>query len=74
MSRIIVEYNPPLSLEGQKAIQDGVTPSMVSNDETSCQYDISLVCECLGEVLGLLNPDLMLINQYIKEGVHYIEI
>jgi len=43
MSRIVVEYNPPLSKVVEKIIRNEVTASMVSNDETSCQYDISMV-------------------------------
>lgn len=79
MSRIIVEYNPPLSKVVEKIIRNEVSPSMVSNDETSCQYDISMVAECLDEVFeqGLeeveVENDLKLINQLIEEGVHYIE-
>lgn len=79
MSRIIVEYNPPLSLVVQKIIRNEVSPSMISNDETSCQYDLSMVAQCLDEVFeqGLeevdVETDLKLINQFIDEGVHYIE-
>ena len=79
MSRIVVEYNPPLSKVVEKIIRNEVSPSMVSNDETSCQYDISMVAECLDEVFeqGLeevnVENDLKLINQLIEEGVHYIE-
>jgi hypothetical protein len=79
MSRIIVEYNPRLSLVVQKIIRNEVSPSMISNDETSCQYDISMVAECLNEVFnqGLEEVEvetyLKLINQFIDEGVHYIE-
>ena len=79
MGRIIVEYNPPLSKVVEKIIRNEVSPSMVSNDETSCQYDISMVAECLDEVFeqGLeeveVENDLKLINQLIEEGVHYIE-
>ena len=75
MSRIIVEYNPPISVETQKLIRNEVTPSMVSNDETSCQYEISMVAdvvEAQGEMTN--NKDLFFINDLINEGVHYIEI
>ena len=79
MSRIVVEYNPTLSIRVQKVIRNEVTPSMVSNDETSCQYDISMVKECLDEVFeqGMedfdIEKDLTLINKLIDEGVHYVE-
>ena len=81
MSRIVVEYNPPLSKVVEKIIRNEVSPSMVSNDETSCQYDISMVAECLDDNIETLvfneveniEDDLKLINQLIEEGVHYIE-
>lgn len=80
MGRIIVEYNPALSERVQRIIRNEVTPSTVSNDETSCQYDISIVDQCLSEVFdqGMedieIEDDLNLISQLIEEGVHYIEI
>ncbi len=79
MSRIIVEYNPPLSVRVQKVIRNEVSASMVSNDETSCQYDISMVAQKLDEVFeqGMedfdIEQDLTLINKLIDEGVHYVE-
>jgi hypothetical protein len=71
MSRIIVEYNPTISVESQKLIRDNVTPSMVSNDETSCQYEISMVADLLLEYEH--TKDVHQINDLINEGVHYIE-
>ena len=76
MSRKIVECNPPLSSVAQKIIRDEVGASMISDDETSGQYDISMVSECLHDVFyqGVkIKADLGLINQLIDEGVHYIE-
>jgi hypothetical protein len=79
MGRIIVEYNPPLSNVVQKIIRNEVTPSMVSNDETSCQYEISIVSNCLEEVIQQklqevdVTEDLKLINQLIEEGVDFLE-
>jgi hypothetical protein len=77
MSRVIVEYNPPLSLVAQKIIRDEVSPSMISDDETSCQYEISMASELLHDVFyqGMeeLEADLKSITQLIDEGVHYIE-
>jgi hypothetical protein len=75
MARVVVEYNPAISVETQKLIRSSVTPSMVSNDETSCQYEISMVAdvvEAQGEMTN--NKDLFFINDLINEGVHYIEI
>jgi hypothetical protein len=79
MSRIIVEYNPVLSERVQKIIRNEVTPSMVSNDELSYQYDISIVDQCLTAVFdqGMedieIEDDLNLISQLIEEGVHFLE-
>jgi hypothetical protein len=74
MSRIIVEYNPPISEETQKLIRNEVTHSMVSNDETSFQYEISQVADAIEALDDLGNQkDLLLINNLIIEGVHYIE-
>jgi hypothetical protein len=68
MSRIIVEYNPELSKESQKLIRDKVTPSMVSLDETSCQYDITMVLDEIEDM-----ADIILVRVLIEEGVNYIE-
>ena len=80
MSRILIDYNTPLSLVAQMLIRNEVTPSMVSNDDTSCQYDIDMVAECLEEIIKQkleeinVTDDLELINELRKEKVHYIEI
>jgi hypothetical protein len=74
MARVVVEYNPAISEETQNLIRRGITPSMVSNDETSCQYEISMVAdivEAQGEMTN--NKDLFLINDLINEGVHFVE-
>lgn len=74
MSRVIVEYNPELSSSTEKLITDNVTPSMISHDGTTCQYEISMVAdivEAQGEMTN--SKDLFLINDLIIQGVHYIE-
>jgi hypothetical protein len=71
MSRIIIEYNPPLSKESEKIISDNVTPSMISNDESSCQYQISVVSHQL--LVHGQTDDAYLIHELINDGVHYIE-
>jgi len=79
MGRIVVEYNPPLTKVVEKIIRNEVTPSMISNDETSCQYDITMVIDCLEEVVnqGLeevdVTNDLNNIRVFEEEGVHYLE-
>jgi hypothetical protein len=75
MARIIVEYNPPISIETQELIRREVTPSMISNDETSGQYEISQVADVVEAQEGEManKKDLFFINDLINEGVHYIE-
>ena len=74
MSRIIIEYNPPLSIDSQKLIRKEITPSMISNDETSCQYEISMVADLLLAQEEMANQkDLQMINDLIIDGVSYIE-
>lgn len=74
MSRVVVEYNLPISRETQKVIRERVTPSMISNDEASCQYEISAVADALIDLGDLGNTkDLFFINDLIIQGVHYIE-
>jgi len=71
MGRILIEYNPPLSAIGTKLIEENISPSMTSNDESSHQYDIDMVAELLEENDRI--DDLTLINQYREENVNYIE-
>ena len=71
MSRIIIEYNPNLTAIAQQTIEEFVTPSMTSNDDSSNQYDIDMVAETLEE--NKLIKDLSLINQLREENVNYIE-
>lgn len=74
MSRIVIEYNPPLSIESQKLIRTEITPSMISHDETSCQYEISMVADLLLAQEEMANQkDLQMINDLIIDGVSYIE-
>lgn len=79
MSRIIVEYNPPLSVRVQKIIRNEVTASMISNDEMTSQYAIGIVRECLSEIARQniedfeVDSDIELINKLIREGVSFVE-
>ena len=74
MSRIIVEYRPPISIETRVLIRKKVIPSMVSYNGTSGQYEIDEVVDAI-EALGDLGNqnDLTLIKQFVKEGVSFIE-
>lgn len=74
MSRIVIEYNPPLSIDSQKLIRKEITHSMISNDETSCQYEINMVADLLLAQEEMANQkDLHMINDLIIDGVSYIE-
>jgi len=71
MSRIIIEYNPALSKDSERIIRDNVTPSMISNDESSCQYEISIVAELLLDYGHTDDADY--INGLINDNVSFIE-
>jgi hypothetical protein len=74
MSKIIIEYNPTISKETEQLIRNDVTASMVSLDETSCQYEISHVMDVLEQRGDLCNQkDLHYLNDLVIEGVSYIE-
>jgi hypothetical protein len=72
MARINIEYNPPISVKTQYLIKNEITPSMISNDETTGQYAIDMVKEKLE--YHELEDDLKIINELIDQGVDYIEI
>ena len=80
MSRLIVEYHPQISVRTQHLIKNEITPSMVSNDDMSGQYEIDFVREKLQEVAEQkiedfdLSDDIKVIDELIEQGVHYIEI
>jgi len=71
MGRIIIEYRPDLSIITEKLIKENITPSMISNDESSCQYDINMIAKLLYEYD---NEDLSIVEKLIKEGINYLEI
>jgi hypothetical protein len=80
MSRFTIEYNPSeLTDDIKKIIRNEVSPSMVSIDELSCQYDITMVEDCLLEIEEqeleevFIKDNLNYIKQLISEGVAYIE-
>lgn len=69
--RIIVEYCPNISKKAERIIRDNITPSMISNDETSCQYEITM---CLEELIEDVHvEDFKTISSLMDEGVSYIE-
>lgn len=80
MSRFTIEYNPTeLTANIKKIIRNDVSPSMVSIDEVSYQYDITMVEDCLIEIKEqqmeevFIDDNLNYIKQLISEGVSYIE-
>lgn len=86
MSRITIEYNPKLSVKTRRLIATNIIPCMVSNNETSAQYEISLVVEFLegyivknfgntinATILYVEEEEIKLIKQLVEEGVHYLE-
>lgn len=83
MSRIIVEYNPPITNLSRFLIKEWVSESMISNDGTSRQFQINyskdyltgcLLDSTLEEEIGLLKRDIKILDDLISEGVHYIEL
>ena len=74
--RIIVEYFPEIDEVTQVFIRHSITPSMVSSDETSSQYNIDFCIEQLeeGNKKGVFTEDLELLHKLMQEGVEYIEI
>lgn len=73
MSRIIVEYFPSLlSNKAKGLIEKFVSPSMISNDEETAQYEIDQ-CKGVCEEYSL-TKDVILINHLILNDVNYIEL
>lgn len=51
MSRILIEYLPPISEKGMEIIQENISPSMTSSDGESNQYDLDIVLKDIGHEL-----------------------
>ena len=67
---------PELSERAINMIKAEVTYSMISNDETTCQYEIDQCVDVLErfndeEIYG---DDLWKINELILDGVQYLEL
>lgn len=73
--KIIIEYMPALSEKAMNMIRAEVTYSMISNDETTCQYEIDQCVDVL-ERFGadIYESDLWKINELILDGVNYLEL
>lgn len=74
--KIIIEYMPELSERAIKLIRAEVTYSMISNDETSCQYEIDQCVDVLERFNDeeIYSNDLWKINELILDGVNYLEL
>jgi hypothetical protein len=73
MSRIVVEYMPSLlSFKAKELIEKFVTPSMIAHDGSSSQYEIDQ-CKSICEEYKL-TKEVIQINQFILDGVHYLEL
>lgn len=73
MSKIIIEYSPELSQEVQNLISRSITPSMISNDETTCQYEISQCLDAIEEYDDVYIKEIKYINKLISENVSFLE-
>lgn len=74
MSKIIIEYNPELSLEAKNIIEENVSYSMISSDESSCQYDICIAIESLEYYDDVYIDDLKILYELESvQNVNFIE-
>ena len=67
---------PELSERAINMIRAEVTYSMISNDETTCQYEINQCVDVLERFNDeeIYSNDLWKINELILDGVHYLEL
>lgn len=74
--KIIIEYMPELSERAINMIRAEVTYSMISNDETTCQYEIDQCVDVLERFNDeeIYSNDLWKINELILDGVNYLEL
>jgi hypothetical protein len=73
MSKIITEYSPNLSPEVKELISSQVTYSMISNDESSCQYEISQCLDVLERYDDIHVDEIEYIKSLIFENVSFLE-
>lgn len=73
MSKIIIEYLPALSAKVQKLINTNVSYSMISDDETSRQYDISQCLDTITEYDDVYTEEIKYLSELISEGVSFLE-
>jgi len=73
MSLIKVMYDPKISKDGQKEIQETITASMVSQDGSTSQFCLSAILDNL-ESLILSEEDIKELKRLDADGIDYIEI
>jgi hypothetical protein len=73
MPKIITEYSPNLSPEVKELISSQVTYSMISNDESSCQYEISQCLDVLERYDDIHMDEIEYIKSLIFENVSFLE-
>ncbi len=71
MSRILIEYDPALSDEAKNIIRDIVSPSMISSDGDSHQYNVDFIVADAFEKLP--EEDKVLLQTLVADNVEYIE-
>lgn len=73
MSKIIIEYLPNISLEVQKLIKVHISYSMISNDESSCHYEISECLELLEFYNDVYKKEIKYLLKLISKKVSFLE-
>lgn len=72
MSRFTVEYNPSISQDAKKIIEENVVASMESRDACSYQYEIDQIISAVANILA--SDDYEKLRALRDEEVEYIEI
>jgi hypothetical protein len=71
MSRILIEYDPALSDEAKNIIRDKVSPSMISTDGSTHQYNIDFIMADVFRELSV--EDKIVLQALTADNVEYIE-
>lgn len=77
--RIVIEWEPGISSVAKKLIRNEVEPSMVSENEMNCQYNIDAILEAFDDIIEQeledinIDDDIKYINELKNEGVDYLE-
>lgn len=75
MGNYIVNYGTPISQDLKTSIRDNISPAMVSEDDSTAQYDLDYVLDVIkDDVIEADEKDQKLLKDLSKERVCYIEI